>query len=42
MTPHLCPRPCGYYDQDGVVCNEEPHNCPVYRKAPRPQEAAEK
>jgi len=23
-----CPNPCKYYDQDGVICNEEPENCP--------------
>jgi len=22
-----CPKPCKYYDQDAVICNEEPWNC---------------
>lgn len=26
-----CPDPCSYRDQDAVICNEEPHNCPKNR-----------
>ena len=36
MTPP-CPNPCGYYDQDGVVCNEEPNNCPKRQAGDDPQ-----
>jgi len=25
--PHVCPKPCSYYDQDAVICNEEPELC---------------
>ena len=28
LNEHVCPTPCRYYDQDAVICNEEPNNCP--------------
>jgi len=31
LTPTPCPRPCKYHDQDAVICNEEPQNCPRRR-----------
>ena len=27
LEPHVCPKPCSYYDQDAVICNEEPELC---------------
>jgi len=32
LKPHNCPRPCKYHDQDAVICNEEPQNCPLRRQ----------
>jgi len=31
VKPYLCPVPCVYFDDDGVVCNEVPHLCPIIR-----------
>jgi len=35
VTSTTCPgaEACRYYDLDGVVCNEEPGNCPLNREA---------
>jgi len=32
FTTLICPKPCQYYDQDAVICNEEPWNCPRNKK----------
>jgi len=27
LKPHGCPQPCTQYNQDSVICNEEPERC---------------